>query len=402
MYFVNYLKMVKKSLIFILLTYINFSDILTYFTGNTFVKISLAAIACILFLLYVLKNLKEIDFFFFTPIVIILIYLVVWDEMGYFNLFYTILFGWAMSKDVKFTMMVLKVTFLIQFFLVVYETVFDNYVYESVTSGIINENTFTIMSDDKDFDLTGFRPKGLFTGTLVATSFIIYLTMLYRNKLKMLICLFVMALLVNGRLALLVSSVTLFLNLLVSYDIKFDNKRLPLLLKFQLLFSFFLIFIFLVLFNLPEIVRSNYFNIFNIETDANLGRLISYFQSIDLFLNYSIIGKLFGVPNNTVLDQYGRVTASESGFLSMILDIGIIGLCIYLFSLFIIWQKDKMLFLNNNLKLIGFKYVILVTFISFIQYEHINGNLRGSLFWFMIISYYYSLKGENNTIDKIA
>ena len=97
MYFVNYLKMVKKSLIFILLTYINFSDILTYFTGNTFVKISLAAIACILFLLYVLKNLKEIDFFFFTPIVIILIYLVVWDEMGYFNLFYTILFGWAMS-----------------------------------------------------------------------------------------------------------------------------------------------------------------------------------------------------------------------------------------------------------------------------------------------------------------
>jgi hypothetical protein len=394
--------MVKKSLIFILLTYINFSDILTYFTGNTFVKISLAAFACILFLLYVLKNLKEIDFFFFTPIVIILIYLVVWDEMGYFNLFYTILFGWAMSKDVKFTMMVLKVTFFIQFFLVVYETVFDNYVYESVTSGIINENTFTIMSDDKDFDLTGFRPKGLFTGTLVATSFIIYLTMLYRNKLKMLICLFVMALLVNGRLALLVSSVTLFLNLLVSYDIKFDNKRLPLLLKFQLLFSFFFIFIFLVLFNLPEIVRSNYFNIFNIETDANLGRLISYFQSIDLFLNYSIIDKLFGDPNNTVLDQYGRVTASESGFLSMILDIGIIGLCIYLFSLFIIWQKDKMLFLNNNLKLIGFKYVILVTFISFIQYEHINGNLRGSLFWFMIISYHYSLKGENNTIDKIA
>ena len=199
-------------------------------------------------------------------------------------------------------MMVLKVTFLIQFFLVVYETVFDNYVYESVTSGIINENTFTIMSDDKDFDLTGFRPKGLFTGTLVATSFIIYLTMLYRNKLKMLICLFVMALLVNGRLALLVSSVTLFLNLLVSYDIKFDNKRLPLLLKFQLLFSFFLIFIFLVLFNLPEIVRSNYFNIFNIETDANLGRLISYFQSIDLFLNYSIIGKLFGA---TAFNWYG-------------------------------------------------------------------------------------------------
>ena len=394
--------MVKKILIFIILTYINFSDILTYFTGNIIVKISLAAFACILFLIYVFKNLKEIDFFFITPVILIFIYLLVWNEMGYFNLFYTILFGWAMSKDTKFTMMVLKVTFFIQFFLVVYETVFDKYVYESVTSGIVSQNTYTIMSDDKDFDLTGFRPKGLFTGTLVATSFIIYLTMLYRNKLKMLICLFVMALLVNGRLALLVSSVTLFLNLLVSYDIKFDNKRLPLLLKFQLLFSFFIIFIFLILYNLPEVVRSNYFNIFNIESDANLGRLISYFQSLDLFLNYSTIEKLFGVPNNDVLDQYGRVTASESGFLSMILDIGIIGLSIYLLSLFIVWQKDKMLFLNNNLKLIGFKYVILVTFISFLQYEHINGNLRGSLFWFTIISYLYTFKGENNSNYKIS
>jgi hypothetical protein len=149
--------------------------------------------------------------------------------------------------------------------------------------------------------------------------------------------------------------------------------------------------------NLPQNVRLNYFNIFNIETDANFGRLISYLQSIDLFMNYSLSEKLFGDPSNSVLDQYGRETASESGFLSMLLDIGILGFSIYLICFITIWRKDKMKTLNNNKKLIGFKYVLLITFISFLQYEHINGNLRGSLFWFMMISFFYTLRDKNKS-----
>jgi O-antigen ligase len=114
-------------------------------------------------------------------------------------------------------------------------------------------------------------------------------------------------------------------------------------------------------------------------------------------MNYSLSEKLFGDPSNSVLDQYGRETASESGFLSMLLDIGILGFSIYLICFITIWRKDKMKTLNNNKKLIGFKYVLLITFISFLQYEHINGNLRGSLFWFMMISFFYTLRDKNKS-----
>ena len=41
--------------------------------------------------------------------------------------------------------------------------------------------------------------------------------------------------------------------------------------------------------------------------------------------------KLFGVPGSEIFDIYGRVVASESGFISMFLDIGIIGVIFYLY-----------------------------------------------------------------------
>ena len=65
----------------------------------------------------------------------------------------------------------------------------------------------------------GFRPKGIFTGTLVATSFIIYLTMIMRNNLSMLSGLFILAFLTNGRLALLISGTTLFFKIFKKYDL---------------------------------------------------------------------------------------------------------------------------------------------------------------------------------------
>ena len=271
----------------------------------------------------------------------------------------------------------------------------EKYIYESVISGVVNNNVFTVNSVVKENDLTGFRPKGLYTGTLVATSFIIYLTVLFRNRLRFLFFLFVMSLLVNGRLALLISSLTLFLNLLISRDIKLDNKRLSLFLKFLMLWVLFVLLIIVILFYLPDNVRLNYLSIFNFESDSNFGRLISYFQSIDLLLSYSVNEKFFGTADSIVFDQYGRETASESGFLSMLLDVGIVGLFIYLLTFFLIWRMDKMPLLNTHQKIIGFKYVIIVTFVSFLQYEHINGNVRGSLFWFIMISYYYSLREKH-------
>jgi hypothetical protein len=296
------------------------------------------------------------------------------------------IFGWILSRDTDFSFKILKIIFFIQFILIIYESLTGQFVYEEVTNGVFISKTFDLSTQIKDLDLTGFRPKGLFVGTLVATSFIIYLAMLFRNTFKMLFLIFIMSLIVNGRLALLITSITLFLHLMLNYDIRHKNKLIPFWLKILILSSLFFLFILVIIINLPPIVLENYMNIFNLETDNNFGRLLAYAQSVDLYISYSFLEKLVGKPGNIVLDQYGRESASESGFLSMMLDIGLLGLLIYLITFYSAWKiaSKQDLFLKKQ---ISFKFVIIMTFLSFLQYEHINGNLRGALFWFMIISF---------------
>jgi len=378
--------MVRKSLIINLSIYIFFSDILTFLSGWSQFKILLAIVVTFNFLFYAVRNIKELNLFFYLPLTLIVVYFLVWPEIGYLNLIYTMIFGWILSRDTDFSFKILKIIFFIQFILIIYESLTGQFVYEEVTNGVFISKTFDLSTQIKDLDLTGFRPKGLFVGTLVATSFIIYLAMLFRNTFKMLILIFIMSLIVNGRLALLITSITLFLHLMLNYDIRHKNKLIPFWLKILILSSLFFLFILVIIINLPPIVLENYMNIFNLETDNNFGRLLAYAQSVDLYISYSFLEKLVGKPGNIVLDQYGRESASESGFLSMMLDIGLLGLLIYLITFYSAWKiaSKQDLFLKKQ---ISFKFVIIMTFLSFLQYEHINGNLRGALFWFMIISF---------------
>ena len=70
----------------------------------------------------------------------------------------------------------------------------------------------------------------------------------------------------------------------------------------------------------------------------------------------------------------------------MFLDIGLIGVVFYIYYFIQAWKSDKQFLLGLESKLISFKLVILITFLAFVQYEHINGNVRGMLFWFLILS----------------
>ena len=76
----------------------------------------------------------------------------------------------------------------------------------------------------------------------------------------------------------------------------------------------------------------------------------------------------------------------------MAIEIGFIGLLFYLYNFYKAWNLEQDSLFNLKSKHIGFKFVILLTFLSFIQYEHINGNVRGTLFWFIIISHFIENK----------
>jgi hypothetical protein len=391
--------MIKKILICLLLIYIFFADIIISKLQIPVLKTGIALLVILFFLLYYIINFKKLEYtrFVYISIFFIFISLVNWTTFGYINLYYTIIFGWVLAQDFKFTMKSLILITLIQFFLVAYESVTTMIIYDSVTSGVFNQNEFNNSNSYKLFDVTGFRPKGLFPGTLVATSFIIYLVMLFRNNIKMLLGLFILAIMTNGRLALIIAGFTFFYKIYKQYDIAGVHGKISNFNKFILMIIPFFIIILAYFYLLPSLVVNNLLNSFDFNTSANAGRIYAYVQSILLFIDYDLIQKLFGFPENLVFDVYGREIASESGFLSMILDIGIIGLLYYLYNFYKIWNSDNNSLINLRSKFIGVKYVVLITFLSFIQYEHINGNLRGTLFWFFIISQYLMIK-KNETV----
>lgn len=387
--------MIKKVLILSVFLYVFFIDFIISFVQIPSLKIISALFICISLLIFFSLHYSklELKFYFYLSIFFLALYVFTfWPNFGYINLFYTIIFGWILAQNYNYTLKLLKIIFIIQFCLIFYESFNSTIIYDNVKSGVINENLYDYSKNFNLFSDTGFRPKGIFTGTLVATSFIIYMTMVMRNNLSMLSGLFILAFLTNGRLALLISGTTLFFKIFKKYDLILLKTKLSNFSKSLFIIPLVLLTIASFYFILPEFVFNNILNTFNLNSDSNVGRIFAYLQSINLFIEYDFFQKLFGSPGNIVYDVYGREIASESGFLSMALDIGFIGLLFYLYNFYKAWNLEQDSLFNLKSKHIGFKFVILLTFLSFIQYEHINGNVRGTLFWFIIISHFIEKK----------
>ena len=318
------------------------------------------------------------------PFLLIVIYILIRPQMGSINLFYTVIFGWVLIQDYDFSIKIIKITFFIQLGLVFYESFTNTVVYSFIESGVFAKNKFDYES--LNISTVGFRPKGLFQGTLVASSFVIYLSMIFRNNIKMLYLIFLMSILVNGRLALLISGFILLFKLFKKYDIIIFYKKVNPTKKiffFLFPFLFFLIILFLVL---PSVNLQNLLNTFNLDSTANLGRLYRYVQATLTYLDYDTLSKLIGSTSYEFFDEYGRVVPAESGLLSMFLDIGLIGVLFYSYYFIKVWRTDRSFILDLDVKKISFKFVLVLSLLAFLQYEHINGNLRGILFWFLFLT----------------
>jgi hypothetical protein len=385
--------MLKKILISLLFVYIFFADIIISVIEISSLKSILSALIFLLSLIYFSINYKKLIFkqFLIVPFFLIVVFVLIWQDLGYINLFFTVIFGYIFAQDFSFSKRMLLFTFIIQLILTMYERITSSVIYTNVVSGVINENSYDYSKSFETFGVTGFRPKGLFPGTLVGTSFIIYLAMFYRNNIRMLLLLFASAIIINGRLATIIVGFTLLLRIFKKYDIIITQKISLVMKQFFYLFPVALLFVLFYLFT-PKVILDNFLNTFNFNSSANTGRIYAYGQSLLLFISYTPIEKLFGSPGNEVFDIYDRLIASESGVISMFLDIGIVGFLYYLYYFILVFKIDKSSFFNFKSKYIGVKYVVIVTFLSFFQYEHINGNLRGTLFWFMIISIIYKFK----------
>ena len=374
-------------LIPLLVIYIFISDFFQGITGVNIKPIA-ALLFALLFAVYIvffLAQNKDIKYVI-IPFLFTTTYAIVWDEQGYLNLIYTPIFSWLLSREIKLTIKIFKVIIFLQLLLVIYERLFTHLLYASIESGVFAMTEHNYGKNMNLFEITGFRPKGLFSGTLVATSFTIYMSMIFRNNTKILFFLLLMALIVNGRLALLVTLATFFLHITKRYTIAINGKLLGPRVKMAALILPFVATLSIVLVLLPGNVVDNYMSVFDFAATSNAGRIYSYAQALLLLSSYSGIELFFGLPGNEVYDIYGRIVASESGLISMALDIGFIGLFLYLIAFIFLWLKEKKSIFSFRHMEISLKYVAFVNFLCFIQYEHINGNVRGTLFWFIMIS----------------
>jgi hypothetical protein len=385
--------------------YIFCGEFIVGITQLGFLKISLAGLSVLFFIFSLLANkLNSFDIRIYLLVIILFMVYIFWwgDNLGNYNLFVTILYGYVLAKNENYTIRFLKIIFFIQLFAVTYEVLTHSFIYKEVSSGILKNNDFNFESAVDLFEDTGFRAKGLFQGTLVATSFIIYFALIFRNNSKFLFLNFIMSLLVNGRLAILVAFLTFILKYVKSLNLSISFKKISNNQIFIALIPVFIVFSIILLYTvIPNQMRENLLSTFDFSSSSNSGRMFRIIQGFSLYFNeYTLYEKFFGKSSYEILDVWNRPVPPEAEFIGMLLDIGLVGLFTYFFFLFKIYNLKKRFILNLNFKELGINYVVIVNIIAILIYRHCLGNLRGAMFWFLVFIAIFQIQRNKKQIIK--
>lgn len=372
--------------------YVFFADFFIAVMGLPMIKLVFAIGAFFFGGLYCLLNYKRLVLknYLWIPVILCALYVVIIHNTVSINLFYTAIFGFLLVQNRKLSDRSLSFVFWIQFFLVLYEFLTHNLLYTEVSTGLFSISVFEYK--DEIFEVSGFRPKGLFPGTLISTAFTIYYACIYRNSLTKTFFAMVMAIMLNGRMAM-VSTVFIFMWCYYAHGSKnlrlSQGSRKRIIITFAVLWAVILIYL-----STTVIQIGHLFDILNFTTDDNKGRIARYGLGIqEYFFNYSIIQKLFG-SKYELFDAFNRSVPPESEIIGMFLEIGLCGFLFYLVTLIYAFRLSSEKVFDT--KVVSVQMVVLLTFICMIQYRHVNGNPRGIMFWYMVLSFYLDYKRKGN------
>ena len=301
---------------------------------------------------------KLLIFLLFYPFFLIVVNLFFeTGGMGEISTFLSIYFVLAAIIDRSSFFFILKFAILINLYFLIYEFINKSYIYED----LYNMSGELIRSlDISSYGEVGFRPKGLFTGPLDATSFIIFSAILFRkNNLFLILCL-ASALITGGRLVLIVCVI-----LLVSRS-KIDLKTTSIILLAA-------ICTFIFLSNIQDYAAvSNLLEVFDINSPSNQGRIVYTLAGIEHLIRSDLFGLLFGSSLSFLNFTDGH--SAESGFVSMIIVHGLFGL-LYLLVIFS--------GLSNSLKR-NF-LVLLIAFLCLSIYRFDAGFMRSFFLYYILL-----------------
>lgn len=302
-----------------------------------------------------------------------------------FNYLYTPIFGILLVQKPSKSLKAVDCIFVLQLGILFFEFITKQHCYTQITTGL-----FTIRELDFDYDTimdeTGFRAKGLFSGILVATCFAINYSLINRNNFKKSFLALVMAIFTNGRLAMLICGTVFLYNVYIKHNRSNNKFNLPYLFFFA---STIVIGAIIFALNAKSNAAQNLLNVFDFQDTANAGRIMRYGLGIDALFDYNSVELLLG-STYELYDQYNRLVPTESDVLGMLLEIGVVGFGFVFIWLIIGWRSGSVkIFMPNY---ISHKFVLLMSVLAIIQYRHLSGNLRGLMFWFLLLLIIY----ENN------
>lgn len=373
--------MLSNSLLIFLFLYCFVGDFIAGMTGIYIIRFLSFLGFLFYFSLYVFhKRSRKLLQLTICIILVCLFYIQIRHNTECFSAFFTILLGYILYREKEHSYKILDYVFVFEFILVLVELVLSQHLYTDTVMGVFN--TKIVEGDNlvKTISTEGFRPKGLFPGSLIAVSFNIYYSLLNFKSQRRTGVAFLLALMLNGRLGMIITGVVFLLH----YRERFLYNRKA---RIKIIASIAVACLLVVL-----IAKSNssmalkierVSNVFNTEESSNMGRLYSYGLAASTYYEYNTKEKFFG-GEYELLNEFNQKISAESDLLGMLLEYGFVGASVYMIAIMLLLFKKY----ENNLWWNNGKMVALLTLFAYLEYRHATGSGRGTLFWMLFFICY--------------
>lgn len=371
-----------KLSVFFILTSLLFNFIIEGFFEITLFRKVFLLIALAFFALRIALNTRVniipiILIYYSSALVILFVSIFFWSSYSQITVYISPILALIVitTEFSFFKKLLIYITYLI-LFLAIYEYLIKDYIFT-----VSRETDWGFIPLDEKFygGLSQiFRAKALFEGPLALAQFAIGISLIFKDKIKIIIIAIILSLLANGRLGLIVSSGVLILHIIEYYNLVdfLKKKKVIISLAIIIVSSISAFFYFLSQKAILRILES-----LNLGSTSNDARLGYWAKAVDYYIDYDFFNKIFG-KSGYFREAVGN--SAENGWLMLLLDNGLIGFMYYFLPLFVIST------LSFEYRRIYYGHMFLLFVSMFIQTFHM-GALAAIFYWIIIYSFYQKI-----------
>ncbi|UPS92549.1 hypothetical protein [Bizionia sp. M204] len=320
-----------------------------------------------------LKIDSQLFFYLIASILIFIISSPFWLNSFDINIYLSPITAIVIINNYDYFLRVMKVFIILTLILAFYEFINQEYLFV-----VLRDTFFGYRPLDEKFygGYSGiFRSKVYFEGPLALSQFAIGTALIFRKNVKMLYIILLISIIANGRLGIVFCGI-----ILATYYFKKYNLASILLRPKSILLlisGFFGVFLALY-FLLDKTSIDRLKEAFDVSNEGNSERINFWIRGFDMLLNYDFLNLIFG-NNGAFVNEYKN--NAENGWLTLLLNNGILGFMYYAIPVFLIAV--------NSIKKspINSVYILVLVGSMFVQTFHLGASAN-LIYWLVIYSFY--------------